>query len=129
MYNLVVLIGNLGADPEVRTAGETKVCNLRLATTSRIKKKGEWVDHTDWHRVVCFGKLAENCEKYLKKGRQIMVEGQIRYGSYEKDGETKYTTDIIADEVKFLGGKGGEKRSEDSSDGGGEEQPDPSIPF
>ena len=80
MVNKVTLGGNLGADPEAKvTSGGAKIVNLRVAT-SRSKKEGdEWVEVTDWHRVVTFGKLADSCEKFLKKGRQVFVSGRIEY--------------------------------------------------
>ena len=105
--NKVILVGNLGADPETREAGSgMKIANLRLATSERAKgSDGEWGDHTEWHRVVCFGKTAENCERFLAKGRQVYVEGKIRTRKWEdKSGAERWTTEIIADVVRFLGG-------------------------
>jgi single-strand DNA-binding protein len=114
--NKTILVGNIGADPESRdTKSGTAVCNLRVATNERVKKNDEWQDHTEWHRVVCFGKTAENCAKYLQKGRQVYIEGKLRTTSYEKDGVTKYSTEIVADQVVFLGGgrgSDGESRSD-----------------
>ena len=105
--NKVILVGNLGADPEIRdTASGMKVATLRLATSERAKDaKGEWADHTEWHRVVTFGKTAENVERFLAKGRQVYVEGKIRTRKWEdKTGAERWTTEIIADVVRFLGG-------------------------
>ena len=105
--NKVILVGNLGADPESRTTGGgTVVATIRLATSERKKDEGgQWTDHTEWHRVVAFGKVAENVAKYLKKGRQIYVEGRIRTRKWQdKEGQEKYTTEILADTVQFLGG-------------------------
>jgi single-strand DNA-binding protein len=105
--NKVILVGNLGADPETREAGSgMKIANLRLATSERAKgADGEWGDHTEWHRVVCFGKTAENCERFLAKGRQVYVEGKIRTRKWEdKSGQERWTTEIVADVVRFLGG-------------------------
>jgi single-strand DNA-binding protein len=115
--NKVILVGNLGRDPETRTAGTgTVVANLRLATTSRERDKdGNWSDQTEWHTVVAFGKVAENVSRFLKKGRQIYVEGKLRTRKWQdKDGADKYSTEIIADTVQFLGGR------PDGESGGGE---------
>lgn len=122
--NKVVLIGNLGADPETRTtASGTAVSNLRLATTDRQKDKdGNWVDHTEWHRVVCFGRTAENVSKYLQKGRQLYVEGRIRTQKWQdREGKDRWTTEIIAEQVRFLGSRGdsaGGQTAPPSSGGG-----------
>lgn len=99
--NKVVLVGNLGSDPELRySTGEnsTAVCRFDVATNDGYGDKQE----TNWHRCVTFGKLAENCDRYLAKGRKVAVEGQIKYGKYEKDGRTIYTTDVICGRVEFL---------------------------
>ncbi|MCP4243183.1 MAG: single-stranded DNA-binding protein [bacterium] len=113
--NKVILVGNLGADPEVRTTPSgTTVANLRIATNERVKQGDEWVDHSEWHRVACFGKTAENVGKYLTKGRQVYIEGKIRTRKWQdKDGADRWSTEIIADRIHFIGGKG------DSAPGGG----------
>lgn len=112
MVNKVILIGNLGADPEVRTAGPTVVGKLRVATSSRVKEGDQWVDRTEWHHVVCFGKTAENVGRYLAKGRQVYVEGRLRTNKWQdKEGKDRYTTEIIADEVRFLGAGAGSGES------------------
>lgn len=112
MVNRVILVGNLGVDPEMRqTQSGTAVCNLRIATSRKYKKDDELVEETEWHRVVVWGKAAENCAKYLTKGRQVYVEGRLKTSSYEKDGEKRYSTDVVAEEVKFLGGGKGERSS------------------
>lgn len=120
--NKVSLIGNLGADPETRTTGSgSVVANLRVATNERRKAQGsdEWEDHTEWHAVVCFGKLAENVGQYLRKGRQVYVEGKLRTRKWQdKDGHDRWTTEIWADVVLFLGGAPGEDRESDSGDSG-----------
>ncbi|MEZ4317295.1 MAG: single-stranded DNA-binding protein [Myxococcota bacterium] len=108
--NKVILVGNLGADPETRTAQSgTMIVNLRLATSDRRKDRdGNWTDHTEWHRVVCFGRTAENVARFCKKGKQIYVEGRIQTQKWtDKDGNDKYTTEIVANEVRFLGGREG----------------------
>jgi single-strand DNA-binding protein len=109
--NKVILIGNLGDDPEVRyTQGGSAVANVRLATTESWKDKesGEKQERTEWHRVVFFGRLAEIVAEYLKKGSQVYVEGSIRTNKWQdKEGKDRYTTEIIANEMQMLGGRGG----------------------
>ncbi|UEW68405.1 single-stranded DNA-binding protein [Xanthomonas phage MET23-P3] len=102
--NDVRLIGNLGNDPEVKyTQGGMAITRVSLATTSKRKDRdGNQVEETQWHRVVFFGKLAEIAGEYLRKGSKIAVAGMIRYGKYEKDGVTHYTTDIACDQMKML---------------------------
>ncbi|MCM8594207.1 single-stranded DNA-binding protein [Accumulibacter sp.] len=109
--NKVILVGNLGADPETRylSSGDA-VCNIRIATTDRIRDKnsGEYRENTEWHRIVFFGKLAETAGQYLKKGRQVYVEGRIRTNKWQdKDGNERYTTEIIANDMKMLGSREG----------------------
>lgn len=106
--NKVILVGNLGADPEIRyTASGTAVCRLSIATSRRYTdKQGNRQEETAWHRVDAWGKLAEICGQYLSKGRQVYIEGRLKYGSYEKDGVKHYTTDIIAETMQMLGGPG-----------------------
>jgi single-strand DNA-binding protein len=103
--NKVILVGNLGADPEMRYTGDgTAVCRLRVATSRRYTDKlGNRQEETSWHRVDAWGKLAEICGQYLSKGRQVYIEGRLKYGSYEKDGVKHYTTDIIAESMQMLG--------------------------
>jgi single-strand DNA-binding protein len=108
--NKVILMGNLGRDPEVRylPSGDP-VANITIATSSRYKNKaGEMVEETEWHRVTFFGRLAEIASQYLKKGRPVYVEGRIKTRKYtDKDGVEKYATDIIANEMQLLGGREG----------------------
>lgn len=118
--NKVILVGNLGQDPEIKyTANNTAVCNMRLATTETYKdQNGETQEKTEWHNLVAWARLAEICEQYLKKGSQIYVEGSIQYRQYEdKDGNTRYMTDIRVREMLMLGGRG--DSSGGYSDGGG----------
>jgi single-strand DNA-binding protein len=106
--NKVILLGNLGKDPELRyTPDRVPVCTFSLATNERRKdQSGNWVDHTEWHRVVCFGKTAEHCNTYLKKGRQVFVEGKIHTNKWQdKEGKDRYTTEITAHSVQFIGGR------------------------
>ena len=102
--NRVFLSGNLGQKPELRNAKTgLAICNFTVATNQRAKKDDEWVNHTDWHRIVVFGKQGEHCEKYLDKGAKVIVEGRIQYRSYEdKEGQRRFMTEIIADRVEFL---------------------------
>ncbi len=115
--NKVILIGNLGNDPDVRsTQSGTTIATLSVATTSARKDRdGNWQEKTEWHRVKIFGKTAETAKMYLTKGSQVYIEGHIEYGSYDKDGVKHYTTDIICGEMQMLGGRDGAR-------GGGEGQ-------
>ena len=122
--NKVILVGNLGRDPEVRylPSGDP-VANVTIATSSKYKNKtGEMVEETEWHRVTFFGKLAEIVAQYLKKGRSVYVEGRIKTRKYtDKDGIEKYATDIIANEMQMLGnreGMGGSSGDDDGSSAG-----------
>ena len=111
--NKVILVGHLGNDPEQKfTQGGMCVCTLSLATTSvRKDKDGNTQENTAWHRVKLFGKLGEVAAEYLKKGRQVYIEGSIRYDKFTgSDGVEKYFTDIIADEMQMLGGGDGGDR-------------------
>jgi single-strand DNA-binding protein len=107
--NKVILVGNLGNDPEMKyTQGGMAICTLSLATSSvRKDKEGNQQERTEWHRVKLFGKLGEIAGEYLKKGRQVYIEGEIRYDKFTgQDGVEKYFTDIIANEMQMLGGGG-----------------------
>src|SRR4051794_34250841 len=123
--NKVILVGNLGADPETKylPSGDA-VANIRLATTDRWKDKasGEMKEATEWHRIKFFGRLAEIAGEYLKKGGQVYVEGKLRTEEYEKDGQKRYSTDIIADEMQMLGSRGGGEGGGMSGGGGGGER-------
>lgn len=104
--NKVILIGHLGADPELRyTPNGTPVANFRVATTERwINKQGERMESTEWHRIVAWGKLGEFCGQYLNKGKQVYIEGRLRTRSWEdKDGKKQWTTEIIAQRLQLLG--------------------------
>jgi single-strand DNA-binding protein len=109
MLNKVMLIGNLGADPEVRdTPSGATVANLRIATTEKWKSKdGERQEETQWHSVSFWGKQAEIAQQYLHKGSKVFVEGSIRYRQYEHEGVTKYSTDIKGMRFVMLDPKGG----------------------
>lgn len=143
--NKVLLIGNLGRDAEIRnTGGGTPIANLRLATTDRRKAQdGTWTDHTEWHAVVAFGKTAEVMERWGKKGKMLYVEGRLQTREYtDKDGNKRWSTEVVANEIRMLGGKGeGEGQSSggnggqprdaapDRSRGTGQRQPEPSGDF
>jgi single-strand DNA-binding protein len=107
--NKVILVGNLGADPELKhTPSNRALCNLRIATTEVFKdKSGQRQEKTEWHRITVWGDQAENCSKYLSKGRSVYIEGRLQTRSYDKDGQKHYATDVVADRVVFLGGGGG----------------------
>ncbi len=103
--NKVILVGRLGFDPEVKTisSGNT-VCRLRLATSESWVKDGQKQEKTEWHRITVWGKLGELCGKHLSKGRQVYVEGKLQTRSYEdQQGQTKYSTEVVANAVQFLG--------------------------
>jgi single-strand DNA-binding protein len=121
--NKVILIGNLGRDPELRyTQGNNAVATLNVATTRSYfnKTTNERVEETEWHRVTLWGKDAENANKYLTKGRQVYIEGRLQTRKYEdKDGVTKYSTDIVAETIQYLGGRGA--GGEEGGGGGGGE--------
>ena len=102
--NKVILLGNIGNDPEVKEIGENKVCNFSSATNKVfVNRNGEKITQTDWHRIVCWGKLADIMQKYVKKGNRIFVEGEIRYRSYEDNkGEKKFITEIFANVIQLI---------------------------
>jgi single-strand DNA-binding protein len=118
--NKVMLIGNLGKDPEVRfTGGGRAVAKFPIATSEQFQdSNGQRQERTEWHNIVVWGKQAETCGQYLQKGRQVYIEGQIRTRQYDdKDGNRKYITEINAQRVQFLGGGGG--RGDGARGGGG----------
>ena len=129
--NKVMLIGNLGADPEVRYTGSgSAVANVRLATAEawRDRESGEQQERTEWHRVVFFSRLAEIVSEYLRKGSQIYVEGRLQTRKWQdRDGNDRYTTEIVANEMQMLGGRGGSGSGGGAADGGGN-APSPSAP-
>ena len=137
--NKVILIGNLGADPELRyTPGGTAVADLRIATNRRYKTRdGDWQEETEWHSVVVWSKQAENCKEYLAKGRTVYIEGRLQTRSWDdqKSGQKRYKTEIVADSVQFLGGKGGGGGGDDggppprSDNEAPLDDPDDNIPF
>src|SRR3989337_1356599 len=116
--NKVILIGNLGNDPDVRyTASGAAVANISLATAEswRDKESGEQQERTEWHRVVFFGRLAEIVAEYLKKGSQIYVEGRLQTRKWQdKEGKDRYTTEIVAGEMQMLGSRSGQGAPSDS---------------
>ena len=120
--NKVILIGNLGQDPELRSTGSgTSVCNLRLATSERRKDRdGNWGDHTEWHSVVCFGRTAENVQRFCRKGKQIFVEGRLQTRKWQdRDGNDRWSTEVVADTIRFLGGRGEDGGGYGGGGGGG----------
>lgn len=151
--NKVILIGNLGQDPELRYTGSgTAVCNMRLATNESYKDRdGQLVEKTEWHNVVAWARLAEICGEYLKKGAQVYFEGSLQTRSWEdRDGNTRYTTEVKVREMMMLDSRGGggdfdqsggdyydQRRPQQrqpqtaASDAGGEDTfaPDDDLPF
>ena len=121
--NKVIIVGNLGRDPEVRyTPNGDSITNVTIATTDTWKDKatGEKKEATEWHRVVFFGKLAEIAGQYLKKGRQVYVEGALRTRKWtDKEGQERYTTEIVANEMKMLGSREGMSDAPPRESGGG----------
>ena len=125
--NKVILVGTLGADPETRyTAGGGAITKIRIATNESWtdKQTGQKQERTEWHRVTFFGRLAEIAGEYLKKGRQVYVEGSLRTDKYtDKDGIERYSTDVIANEMQMLGGPGGGGGGDGGMGGGMERAP------
>jgi single-strand DNA-binding protein len=121
--NKVILIGNLGRDPEVRYAPSgSAICNVTLATSRQWKDKtsGERQEETEWHRVVFYDRLAEIAGEYLKKGRPVYVEGRLKTRKWtDKDGVEKYTTEIVADQMQLLGSREGMGGADEGGGGGG----------
>lgn len=132
--NKVILVGNLGQDPEMKyTAGGTALCTFSVATSENFNdREGNPQERTEWHRIVVWGKLAEICGQYLSKGRQVYVEGSLRTSTWDDNGSKRYRTEINAREVQFLSGGsmgGGQGGSQGGSMGGGGFAPDiPSTP-
>ena len=123
--NKVILVGNLGQDPDVKyTAGGAAVTTLSLATSESWKDKDTGMDQekTEWHRVVLWRRLAEIAGEFLKKGSKIYVEGQLQTRKWEQEGQTRYTTEIVAKDIQFLDSKGNSESSERSNSDSSEEQ-------
>ena len=131
--NMVILIGRLGKDPEVRyTPGGDAVANFSIATSQEWKDKesGEKKERTEWHRIVAWRKLGEICGEYLAKGKQVYIAGHLQTRSWEQDGVTRYTTEIVADQVQFLGdgrgqGDGEGRGGQGQQPGGRKKQAEP----
>ena len=125
--NKVILIGNLGRDPEMRyTANQQPIANFSVATSDSWtdRNSNERQERTEWHRVACFGRLAEICEQYLRKGSKVYIEGRLQTRSWEgQDGQTRYATEIIARDMQMLDSRGGENYSAPGPSG-----PPPSDP-
>ena len=131
--NKVILIGNLGRDPKVRYSGDgTAICSISIATTSQWKdrKSNEKQEETEWHRVVFYGKLAEIAGEYLTKGRSVYVEGRLRTRKWKsKDGQDRYTTEVIADQMQMLGGNKDATSQNPANDAPTPDLDDDSIPY
>ena len=134
MLNKAMVIGSLGQDPEIKyTTNGTAVCNFSVATSEKWKDKnsGEMKEKTEWHRVVAWARLAEICGEYLSKGSLVYVEGKIETREWEKDGVKRYSTEIIAREMKMLGSKGKKKSPAEKPEYNGApfQAEDADIPF
>ncbi len=130
--NRVILVGHLGADPELRyTASGTAVAKFRIATTEVFTdRSGTRQERTEWHRIVAWGKLAEICGQYLSKGRLVFIEGRIRSDSWEQEGVKRYSYEIVADTMKMLGGgRGPEREAEPPFPPPEGDLPEDDIPF
>ena len=138
--NKAIIIGNLGADPEVRyTPSNTAVCNITVATSEQWKDKqtGERQEKTEWHRIVMFNRLAEIAGEYLKKGSKVYIEGRLQTRKWQgQDGQDRYTTEIVANEMQMLDSRGGNTQSgaENNQSGagnaqGGDDFDDRDVPF
>ncbi len=123
--NKVMILGNLGQDPELRhTASGTAVTTLRMATNEYWNdQQGQRQERTEWHSVVVWGRQAENCQQYLKKGRSAFVEGRLQTRKWQdQSGNDRYTTEIVADRVQFIGGGGGQSEGGFAPSGGGQSE-------
>lgn len=137
MVNRVYLIGNLGRDPEVRyTQSGQAVAKFPVATSEKwTDQQGQRQEHTEWHNVVVWGKQAENCARYLSKGRQVFVEGVLRTRSYDdRDGNKRFITEVIARDVRFLGTRGDGPQATDfvppaGEDSSRDDSPEDDVPF
>ncbi|MBI2603370.1 MAG: single-stranded DNA-binding protein [Deltaproteobacteria bacterium] len=123
--NRVMIMGRLGFDPEMRyTANQTPVASLRVATTEVWNRDGKRQEQTEWHRVVVWGRQAENCSKYLSKGRSVLIEGRLQTRAWDdKNGQKRYTTEIIANNVQFLADRGTSPSAPSFEDGEAERSP------
>lgn len=128
--NKMQLLGNVGKEPEIKfTTGGKAVAKFSVATNDRYKDGEEWKDRTEWHNVIAWERLAEIVRDYVTKGSQIYIEGRSQTRSYEKDGETKYFTEIIAKDLILCGGKGGDRKDEPSASKSTKEKGDDDFPF
>jgi single-strand DNA-binding protein len=139
--NKVMLIGRLGADPEIRyTQSGTAVANFNLATNHGVKKGDQWEEATEWHRVVAWDRLAEICNQYMNKGTQVYVEGRLQTREWQdRDGNRRWTTEIVAREIQLLGGRDDtaprrasdrpEEGSQSNYDVPGQLPPEDDVPF
>jgi single-strand DNA-binding protein len=129
--NKVILVGNLGQDPEVKfTAGGAAVTTLSIATSDSWKDKDSGMDkeRTEWHRVVLWRRLAEIAGEYLKKGSKVYIEGQLQTRKWEQEGQTRYTTEIIARDIQFLDSRGSANTSNQEGAATTNEEPAPDVP-
>lgn len=126
--NKVILLGRLGKDPDLKyLKGDRAVCNFSLATSERWTKDGKQEEKTEWHLIKAFGKTAEIAGEYLEKGREVYVEGKLSTRKWDKDGETRYSTEVIIDHICLIGGKGSGDKSPGKARAKAEEAAD--LPF
>jgi single-strand DNA-binding protein len=132
--NKVILVGNLGKDPEYATSSnQNEIARFSVATTSRAKNSstGEWEDRTEWHRIVLFGRQATSLKPYLKKGTLVGVDGRLQTRSWQdKEGQKRYTTEVVADRIELIGGRpgGGGRSTRDEEYGSYEDGPSDTAP-
>jgi single-strand DNA-binding protein len=130
--NKVILVGNVGKDPEVRyTQTGTAVATFSLATSDRIKRNDQWEDRTEWHNIVAWGRTAETCGQWVKKGTQLFVDGRIQTRKWQdRDGNNRYTTEIVVNQMLLLGRGQGQRpdAGQDSSPAGGARAPADDFP-
>ena len=129
--NKVMLIGHLGGNPEVKTLPSgTEVATFGLATTTRYKSDATTHEKTEWHNIVCYGKLAELAKLYLSKGRPVFIDGQIQYRHWEdRDGNKKFRTEVVAQSMEFLGNKEGRGEAVGQAPAAVAQQPEDDLPF
>lgn len=130
--NKVFLIGNLTKDPEVSQAGSSSVCKFGIAVNRKFKQNEEWKTEVTFVNIIVWGRTGENCAKYLSKGKSVMIEGRLVIRSYDKDGEKKYVTEVVADNVQFLSASGERTETAENnafSDAGFSPDDESSVPF
>ncbi|MGL5681698.1 MAG: single-stranded DNA-binding protein [Marinifilaceae bacterium] len=130
MVNKVILIGNVGKDPEIKTVGDNKVASFTLATSETFKdKSGERKTVSEWHNIQLWGKVAEIAEKWVKKGSKLYIEGKLRTSSWEKDGNKHYRTEVMANTIQFIGARKEDEQATQQSHEQATYQPQEHVPY